>query len=67
MKIKYLRANQGKSMTEDLHKAIMKSSRLANKFLRDTTEMPRKAYKNKEIFVLTSWKRPKNTSLQILM
>ena len=34
MKQKYLRANQGRFMTKDLHKAIMKRSRLRNKFLR---------------------------------
>ena len=33
-KIKYLRSNQGKFMTKGLHKAIMKRSRLRNKFLR---------------------------------
>ena len=35
MKQKYLRAKQGRFMTKDLHKAIMKRSRLRNKFLRD--------------------------------
>ena len=47
IKIKYLRANQGKSMTKGLHKAIMKRSRLRNKFLRDRTEKFRKEYKKK--------------------
>ena len=42
MKIKYLRANQGKFMTKGLHKAIMKRSRLRNKFLRDRTETSQK-------------------------
>ena len=37
MKIKYLRASEGKFMTKDLHKAIMKRSRLRNKFLCDRT------------------------------
>ena len=32
MKQKYLRANQGRFMTKNLHKAIMKHSRLRNKF-----------------------------------
>ena len=32
-------------MTKGLHKAIMKRSRLANKFLSDRTEMSRKEYK----------------------
>ena len=47
MKIKYLRANHGKFMTKGLHKAIMKRSRLRNKFLRDRTETSRKEYKKK--------------------
>ena len=50
MKIKYLRANQGKFMTKGLHKAIMKRSRLRNKFLRDRTEMSRKEYKKQITF-----------------
>ena len=45
MKIKYLRANQGKFMTKSLHKAIMKRSRLRNKFLGDRTETSQKEYK----------------------
>ena len=39
MKIKYLRANQGKFMAKGLRKAIMKRSRLRNKFLSDRTEI----------------------------
>ena len=35
MKQKYLRAHQGRFITKDLHKAIMKRSRLRNSFLRD--------------------------------
>ena len=45
MKIKYLRANQGQFMTKGLHKAIMKCSRLQNKFLQDRTETSQKEYK----------------------
>ena len=47
-KQKYLRANQGRFMTKDLHKAIMKRSGLRNKFLRDRTEKNifREEYKN---------------------
>ena len=47
MKQKYHRANQGRFMTKNVHKAIMKRSRLRNKFLSDRTEMPRKEYKKK--------------------
>ena len=45
MKQKYLRANQGRFMTKDLHKAIMKRSRLRNQFLSDRTDISREEYK----------------------
>ena len=46
VKIKYLRVNQGKVKTrKGSHKAIMKRSRLRNKFLHDRTETSRKEYK----------------------
>ena len=45
MKQKYLRANQVRFMTKDLHKAIVKRSRLRNKFLRDKTDITREEYK----------------------
>ena len=45
MKQKYLRANQGRFITKYLHKAIMKRSRLWNKFLRDRTDISREEYK----------------------
>ena len=41
MKQKYLRANQERFMKKDLHKAIMKRSRLRNKLLRDRTYISR--------------------------
>ena len=50
MKQKYLKANQGRLMTKDLHKAVMKRSRLRNKFLRDRTEMSRKEYRKRRNF-----------------
>ena len=59
MKIKYLRANQGKFMTKGLHKAIMKRSRLRNKFLRDRTEMSRKEYKKQINFCVNILKKAK--------
>ena len=45
MKQKYLRAKQGRLMTKDLHKAIMKRSILRNTFLSNRTEMFRKEYR----------------------
>ena len=48
MKIKYLRENQGKFITKDIHKAITKCSRLRDTFLRDRKKTSRKEYKNTE-------------------
>ena len=45
MKQKYLRGNQGRLMTKDLHKAIMKRSRLRNKLFRDRIDISREEYK----------------------
>ena len=59
MKIKYLRANQGKFMTKGLHKAIMKRSRLRNKFLHDRTEMSRNEYKKQRNFCVNLLKKAK--------
>ena len=47
MKQKYLRANQGRFMTKNLHKAMIKRSRLRNKFLKCLE----KNTKNNEAFV----------------
>ena len=44
---RHLRANQGRFMTQNLHKAITKRSRLRKKFLSDRIEMSRKEYKKK--------------------
>ena len=43
-KSKYIRANQGAFMTKELRKAIMKRSRLRNKFLKEKSEESRQAY-----------------------
>ena len=59
MKIKYLRANQGKFMTIGLHKTIMKGSRLRNKFLRDRTETSRKECKMQRNFCVNLLKKAK--------
>ena len=59
MKQKYLRANQRCFMIENLHKAIMKHSRLRNKFLSDRTEMSRKEYKKQRSFSVNLLKRAK--------
>ena len=59
MKVKYLRANQGKFMTKGLHKAIMKHSSLRNKFLRDRTETSRKEYKKQRNVCVNLLKKAK--------
>ena len=63
MKIRYLRANQGKFTTKGLHKAIMKRSRLRNKFLRDRTETSRKEYKEQRNFCVNLLKKAKKDHL----
>ena len=68
MKQKYLRANQRCFMIENLHKAIMKHSRLRNKFLSDRTEMSRKEYKKTtKLLRKTLEKSQKKNISQILM
>ena len=61
MKIKYLRANQGKFITKGLNKAIIKRSRLRNKFLRDRTETFREEYKKQINFCVKLLKKAKKT------
>ena len=62
MKQKYLRANQGRFMTKDLHKAIVKRSRLRNKFLRDGTEISREEYKKQRNLSVILLKKAKSRS-----
>ena len=59
MKQKYLRANQERFMAKNLHKAIMKRSRLRNKFLSDRTEMSQKEYTKQRKFCVNLVKRAK--------
>ena len=48
IKQKYLRANEAPFMTKELHREIMKRSRLLNKFLRTKSQESRlKYYKNR--------------------
>ena len=44
IKRKYIRANESPFMTEDLHKAIMKRSKLRNKFLKSRNPSDKKNY-----------------------
>ena len=47
-------------MTEDLHKAIMKRSRLGNKFLRSKTDISREEYKKQRNLCVCLLKKAKN-------
>ena len=58
-KQKSLRANQGRFMTKELHKAIMKRSRLRNIFLRTRTEISETAYKKQRNFCVNLLKKAK--------
>ena len=49
-------------MTKGLHKAIMKRSRLANKFLSDRTEMSRKEYKKATKLLSKSLKKSQKST-----
>ena len=46
IKRKYARANEASFMTKELHKAVMKRSRLRNKILKDKTENNQKNFKH---------------------
>ena len=50
IKRKYVRANEAPFMTKELQKAIMKRSRLRNKFLKDRTENNQKNFKHQRNF-----------------
>ena len=56
---KHLRVYQGRFMTKNLQKAVMKRSRLRNNFLGDWTEMSVKEYKKQRNFCVNLLKRAK--------
>ena len=64
MKRKYVRANEAPFMTKELHKAIMKRSRLRNKFLKNKNEINRNNYKVQRNFSKKTLKNYKETVLQ---
>ena len=51
IKRKYIRANEAPFMTKDLHKAIMKRSKLRNKFLKSRNLSDGEIIHQEEIFV----------------
>ena len=59
MKQKYLRANQVRFMTKDLLIAIMKRSRLRNKFLRERADIFREEYKKQRNLCVSLLKKAK--------
>ena len=60
IKKKYVRANEAPFMTKELHKAIMKRSRLRNKFLKDRTENNQKNFKLQRNFCKKLLRTTKN-------
>ena len=64
IKRKYVRANEAPFMTKELHKAIMKRSRLRNKFLKDRTENNQKNFKHQRNFCKKLLRTTKKIILQ---
>ena len=60
IKKKYIRANEAPFMTKNLHKEIMKQSRLRNKYLKSKSLTNRKKYNMQRNF----WKKILRTSYQ---
>ena len=54
IKKKYIRANEAPFMSKELHKAIMKRSRLRNIFLKHRTDTNKKTTAPKEISIKSS-------------
>ena len=54
-------------MKKDLHKGIMKRSRLRNKFLGDRADISRKEYKKQRNLCVSLLKKAKKIILQILI
>ena len=58
-KKKYIRANQSNFMTRKLSKAIMKRSKLRNRFLKEKSEASRKAYNIQRNYCVNLLKKTK--------
>ena len=59
IKRKYIRANEAPFMTKDLHKAIMKRSKLRNNFLKSRNLSDRKNYTSRRNLCEKLLKTPK--------
>ena len=66
IKKKYIRANEARFMSQELHKVIMKRSRLRNIFLKHGTDTNKKTAAPEEISVKNSCKTLTNLILKIL-
>ena len=64
IKRKHVRASEAPFMTKELHKAIMKRSRLRNKFLKNRTEDNQKNYKHQRNFCKKLLRTTKKIILQ---
>ena len=63
---KYIRANEAPFMSKELHKAIMKRSRLRNKFLKHRTDTNKKNYSTQRDLCKKTYKTLRNLILKIL-
>ena len=60
-------AKKEKFITKELSKALMLMSKLRKRFLKDRTGDSRCKYKKTKIFVFVYLKKPKRTTMKILM
>ena len=64
---KYTRANEARSMTKELHNAIMARSIYRNKFLKGKSQVSRENIKFREMCARNYWGKPKNRTLKALI
>ena len=64
IKRKYICVNEAPFMTKDLHKAIMKSSKLRNKFLKSKTLSDRKNYTSQRNYCKKTFKKHQKNLFQ---
>ena len=67
IKMKYVRANEAPFMNKTIKKAIMKRSRLRNKFVKNPSEENNLNYKKQRNFCVTLFRNEKKISLKVLI
>ena len=65
--MKYVRANEAPFMNRTIKKAIMKRSRLRNKFIKNPSEENNLNYKKQRNFCVTLLRNEKKISLKVLI